>query len=78
MNITEGMRRAVWAIDHGAAMPSNSTMARAQKAGLIAWQGYVRGIHHPRYKVENDRGWELTAAGKRLLAVMGGTREPQP
>ena len=48
--------------------PSYSISRILQKAGLIQWDGWVKGIHHPKEKINiNNRGWIITSQGQKIL-----------
>lgn len=48
--------------------PSYSVSRVLQKAGLIQWMGWVKGIHHPREKFNfNNRSWIITPQGQKIL-----------
>jgi hypothetical protein len=48
--------------------PSYSVSRALQRAGLIYWDGWVKGIHHPSEKINNNsRGWIITTKGQKIL-----------
>jgi len=47
--------------------PSPSVSRVLEREGLIQWNGYVKGVHHPNFKLNKTRGWYITNKGKEFI-----------